>query len=152
MAATKENRKVFEYFGPDHHDPAQRDCLRATWPVGPVWMNPPYSEAERACNKKCVKKRCVERGFCLDVDKPGCYDFVRAAALARKHGTTTVCLLASRTDTAWWHEFVYNEKTGRYRPGVKVRFLRGRLTFEGQQNGAPFPSVIVVFKAKQHER
>ncbi len=38
-----------------------------------------------------------------------------------------------------WHRLILN------RPGVEVRFLRGRLQFGGAANGAPFPSAVVVF-------
>lgn len=48
-----------------------------------------------------------------------------------------VCLLPARTDTAWWHTFVI--------PHGAVRFLRGRIRFEGAAHPAPFPSAIVVF-------
>jgi len=49
-----------------------------------------------------------------------------------------VCLLPSRTDTQWWHNLVMSADS--------LYFIKGRLTFEGAKNTAPFPSVIVVFK------
>ena len=52
-------------------------------------------------------------------------------------GKLVVCLVPSRTDTKWWHEYVVKASD--------VRFIKGRLTFEGQKNPAPFPSVIVIF-------
>jgi site-specific DNA-methyltransferase (adenine-specific) len=48
-----------------------------------------------------------------------------------------ICLVPARTDTAWWHE---------YAARGEVRFLRGRLTFGGCENPAPFPSAVVVFR------
>jgi phage N-6-adenine-methyltransferase len=52
-------------------------------------------------------------------------------------GNTVVCLLPARVDTAWWWDYCrYGE----------VRFLRGRLRFGGGENGAPFPSAIVIFR------
>ena len=42
-----------------------------------------------------------------------------------------------RTDTQWWHEYCMKADT--------VRFIRGRLKFEGSDNSAPFPSAIVIF-------
>ncbi len=48
-----------------------------------------------------------------------------------------VCLIPSRTDTRWWHEFVMK--------AAEIRFLKGRLKFGDAQNSAPFPSAIVVF-------
>lgn len=51
-------------------------------------------------------------------------------------GAVVVCLVPARTDTAWWHD---------YAAKGKVRFLRGRLKFEGAKANAPFPSALVVF-------
>jgi len=50
-------------------------------------------------------------------------------------GTTVVMLLPSRTDTAWWHDLCSQGE---------IRFIRGRLSFNG--NKAPFPSAIVIFR------
>jgi phage N-6-adenine-methyltransferase len=52
----------------------------------------------------------------------------------------TVCLLPARTDTRWFHEFIYNN------PKAELRFLKGRLKFGGCANSAPFPSMIVIFR------
>lgn len=54
------------------------------------------------------------------------------------HGATVVCLIPARTDTAWWHDFAMKGK---------IRFLRGRLKFEGASSSAPFPSAVVVFQS-----
>jgi phage N-6-adenine-methyltransferase len=50
----------------------------------------------------------------------------------------TVCLVAARPDTRYWHEHVSEAD--------EVRFLKGRLTFGGAPNAAPFPSAVVIFK------
>lgn len=50
-----------------------------------------------------------------------------------------VCLVPARTDTAWWHD---------YAAKGEVRFIRGRLRFGGHKNSAPFPSALVIFRAK----
>jgi len=55
-----------------------------------------------------------------------------------KAGRLVVCLIPSRTDTRWWHEYVMKAS--------EIRFLRGRLKFGNSNNSAPFPSVIVVFR------
>ena len=52
----------------------------------------------------------------------------------------TVCLLPARTDTRWFHDYIYNK------PNVEIRFIKGRLKFGGSKNSAPFPSMIVIFK------
>lgn len=56
-----------------------------------------------------------------------------------RHGSTVVCLLPARTDTRWWHENVIE-------PGHFVRFLRGRVHFNGT-GPAPFPSAVVVMRS-----
>ncbi len=146
VAATRENRKVRTYFGPDHRVSNRRDCLVLDWPTdGPCFMNPIYSEPERACRPHCKKKRCRKRKYHIFADQPGCYDFVQKAAEQRRRGVTTVCLLASRTDNAWFHEFIWDADRHRCRPGVSLRFVKGRLIFEGE-NSAPFPSVVVIFR------
>jgi phage N-6-adenine-methyltransferase len=52
----------------------------------------------------------------------------------------TVCLLPARTDTRWFHEFIYNNLR------AEVRFIKGRLKFGHCNNSAPFPSMIVIFR------
>jgi phage N-6-adenine-methyltransferase len=122
VAALRHNRKVENYFGPDHDDPARRDCLTIDWPLDrPNFMNPPYSDA---------------------------YPFVQKASEQAARGVTTVCLLAARTDTRWFHDFIYSAHAGCFRTGVEVRFIKGRLKFEGHKNSAPFPSMLVVFHGR----
>ncbi len=54
------------------------------------------------------------------------------------NGTTIVMLLPARTDTHIWHEIIAIH-------AAQIRFLRGRLTFVGATNSAPFPSALVIF-------
>jgi site-specific DNA-methyltransferase (adenine-specific) len=65
-------------------------------------------------------------------------EWVAKARRSAELGATVVCLLPARTDTRWWHEHVLKADD--------LRFFRGRLTFEGGQHPAPFPSVVVVFR------
>lgn len=44
-----------------------------------------------------------------------------------KNGGLAVMLLPARTDTAWFHNFIYNQEN------VEIRFLRGRLKFGNAQ-------------------
>ena len=53
-------------------------------------------------------------------------------------GSKVVCLIPSRTDTKYWHDFIFNKAS-------EVRFIKGRLKFGGSKNSAPFPSAIVVY-------
>lgn len=122
-AATEDNGWVDgDYFGLDHRIPEQRDALAVeNWrPYGrTVWLNPPYSK---------------------------CREFIAKAAEEARKGCTVVCLVPARTDTRWFHEHVWDAATHRPRPGVEVRFIKGRLKFGGATAGAPFPSVVIVFR------
>lgn len=55
-------------------------------------------------------------------------------------GKTIVCLVASRTDTKWWHDYAMKAD--------EIRFCRGRLHFENSPYNAPFPSALIIFKGK----
>ena len=80
-----------------------------------VFCNPPYSNIA-----KWVEKAYVE---------------------AQKPNTLAVLLIPVRTDTKWFHKYIYNQQ--------EVRFIKGRLRFKGSSNNAPFPSMIVVFGKKR---
>lgn len=86
------------------------DGLAQTW-TGTCWMNPPYG-------------RTIKH-------------WVRKAYESSLAGATVVCLLPSRTDTQWWHDYCMRGD---------IEFIRGRLKFGGSANAAPFPSAVVVFK------
>jgi hypothetical protein len=147
------------WYGPDHDDPARRDCLSVDWPTDkPNWMNPPYAEPEQPCPhrriggevdfSRCKKKRCVKRGWHTEVYIPGCIDFVRKAEEQRRRGAETWALVASRTDVEWFHDFIWDQYASVWRSGRHGTFLRGRLTFRrnGKPDPAPFPSLLVVFR------
>ena len=52
---------------------------------------------------------------------------------------TVVFLIAARTDTRAFHDYIL--------PYAKeIRFIRGRLKFSGSKCPAPFPSMVVIFK------
>lgn len=56
-----------------------------------------------------------------------------------KEGTVVVMLIPARTDTQYFHDYIQHRS--------EVRFIRGRLKFGEAENGAPFPSMIVVYRA-----
>ena len=56
---------------------------------------------------------------------------------SKKPGTTVVMLIPARTDTRYFHDFIYGQ--------AEIRFLQGRLKFGAAKNAAPFPSMVVVF-------
>jgi phage N-6-adenine-methyltransferase len=88
------------------------DGLSRPW-TGRVWCNPPYG-----------------RGIAA---------WVRRAAEAAESGEAdvVVCLVPSRTDTRWWHDWATRGE---------VEFIPGRIRFGGHDNSAPFPSVLLVFR------
>jgi len=67
--------------------------------------------------------------------------WMRKAFESARHGATVVCLIPARTDTAWWH---------RYAMKGDIRFMRGRVRFQGAENGAPFPSAVVIFHPPEY--
>lgn len=58
---------------------------------------------------------------------------------AQKENTIVVMLIPSRTDTKYFHDFIYHRS--------EIRFVKGRLKFGDSPYNAPFPSMIVIFRA-----
>ncbi len=56
-----------------------------------------------------------------------------------KDGTLVVMLIPSRTDTKYFHDYILHRS--------EIRFIKGRLTFGEEKYHAPFPSMIVIFRA-----
>ena len=57
---------------------------------------------------------------------------------SKKPNTTVVMLIPARTDTRYFHEFIYHK-------AKEIRFIRGRLKFGESKNSAPFPSMVIIF-------
>ena len=57
---------------------------------------------------------------------------------SRNDNTVVVLLIPSRTDTKYFHNFIYHRS--------EIRFIRGRLKFGEAKNSAPFPSMVVIFR------
>lgn len=87
------------------------DGLSQDWAPDRVFMNPPYGRAI----KHWIKKAFDES----------------------QKGALVVCLIPSRTDTVYWHNYVMRGE---------IRFIKGRLKFGDSKNSAPFPSAIVIFR------
>lgn len=64
--------------------------------------------------------------------------WMRKAAEESTKGSTVVCLVPARTDTEWWHNYAMK--------AAEIRFVKGRIKFNGHKNSAPFPSAVVIFK------
>lgn len=92
---------------PRYYDEKTNGLLQ-NWDGEMVWCNPPYG-------------RTIS-------------DWVKKAS---ESNANTVMLLPARTDTRWFHEYIYNK--------ASVQFLKGRLKFGNSKHNAPFPSMLVIF-------
>lgn len=91
----------------------QEDGLKQSWEGHRVFCNPPYGKEI----KKWVEKCYIE---------------------SKKENTLVVLLIPARTDTTYFHDYIY-------KPENEIRFIKGRLKFGGCKNPAPFPSMVVIF-------
>lgn len=97
----------------DKYYTVKEDGLKQDWTGETVFCNPPYGRNINAWVKKCAEES--------------------------KHATV-VMLIPARTDTSYFHDYIYNK--------AEIEFIRGRLKFEVggvPGNSAPFPSMIVRF-------
>ena len=91
--------------------------LKKEWEGERVFCNPPYGKEI----KKWVEK---------------CFDEKNKAELI-------VMLIPARTDTAYFHDWIYNK--------AEIRFIKGRIKFlvnNKEKGSAPFPSMIVIYKSR----
>lgn len=94
----------------------EEDGLKQDWTqFKTCWMNPPYGRQIGSWIEKAYETSL--------------------------HGTTVVCLLPSRTDTRWFHDYCVKGD---------ITFIKGRLKFNDGKVPAPFPSMIVIFKGKDN--
>lgn len=88
------------------------------WNNETVFVNPPYGKDIKHWVKKCYEEH-------------------------KKHNITIVMLIPARTDTTYFHEYIYKKCN-------EIRFLKGRVKFIDEngnvQSSAPFPSMVVVYK------
>lgn len=94
------------------HFTIEEDGLLQDWGNEVVFCNPPYGRQI----KDWVKKAYEE---------------------SQKDDTTVVMLIPARTDTIYFHEYIYHK--------AEIRFIKGRLKFGDAKNAAPFPSMVVIF-------
>lgn len=90
------------------------DGLTQSWSGERVFCNPPYGREIGDWVKKCYEEVLT-----------GCQ--------------LVVLLVPARTDTQWFHNYIYRKAT-------EIRFIKGRLKFGNAKNSAPFPSMVVIFK------
>lgn len=80
-----------------------------------------------------------KRAFCNPPYGRGISDWVKKAyEESLKPDTLIVLLLPARTDTKWFHDYIYKKH--------EVRFIKGRLKFGDGKNSAPFPSMLVIMR------
>ena len=104
----------------EHHFTQEDDGLSQSWNGERVFCNPPYGRQIKA--------------------------WVEKASREADNGTLIVMLLPARTDTSWFHEYIYHK--------AHINFLRGRLKFEVDgvpRDSAPFPSMIAKFNCELAE-
>ena len=95
------------------HFTEEENGLLQDWGNEVVFCNPPYGRQI----KDWVKKSYEE---------------------SQKGNTTVVMLIPARTDTIYFHEYIYHK--------AEIRFIKGRLKFGNAKNSAPFPSMVVIFE------
>lgn len=120
LAAGDRNARLKRYITP------AMDAFRYRW-SGRGFLNPPYGR---------TLARWVEKAYwSVHVDKTS---------------ELVVMLIPARTDTSYWHDWIFGRKA------QEIRFLRGRLVFEldgkpildknGRPQSAPFPSAVVIYR------
>ena len=63
--------------------------------------------------------------------------------ILERERTIVVCLIPARTDTRYWHEYIFGK-------AKEIRFVKGRLKFGDGSGSAPFPSAVVVFDSEYY--
>ena len=95
------------------HFTEEENGLLQDWGNEVVFCNPPYGRQIKYWVKKAYEE-------------------------SQKDNTTVVMLIPARTDTVYFHEYIYHK--------AEIRFIKGRLKFGNAKNSAPFPSMVVIFK------
>lgn len=106
--ADEFNHKCEKYFT------KEQDGLRQQWDGERVFCNPPYGRETQNWVRKCF----------TEVMEGGC--------------PLAVMLIPARTDTRWFHDYIYKK--------AEIRFVKGRLKFGDSKNSAPFPSMVVIYR------
>lgn len=97
-----------------NHYTLKDNGLEQNWGGQNVFCNPPYGKQIGLWVEKCYRE-------------------------SLKPKTKVVMLLPARTDTKWFHRFIYHHS--------EIRFIEGRLKFNDCGQSAPFPSMIVIFRS-----
>mgnify|MGYP000993835066 CR=1 FL=1 len=111
LASSDANAKCVNHFT------VGDDSLSQDWSAleGNLWLNPPYGRD---------LKRWVKKAYESSLNREG----------------VLVMLIPSRTDTSYWHDYIFDK--------AEIKFIRGRLKFENggvASQPAPFPSALIVY-------
>ena len=114
-------------------------------------LDPCCTEENRKCEKYYTKKENGllqswknERVYCNPPYGREIGKWVEKAYIENKENDVfIVMLLPARTDTRWFHDFIYLKH--------KVEFIKGRLKFNDCKQSAPFPSMLVILESKENK-
>lgn len=112
--ATSKNAKCFKFYTKADNG------LIQSWAGERVFMNYPYGSEIKNWTEKA---------------------YAETHSYFGNHAELVVGLLPVRTDTQWFHKYIYHE--------AEIRFLKGRLKFEVDgisQGPSTFPSMIVIWR------
>lgn len=98
LASSDANAKCVNHFT------VGDDSLSQDWSAleGNLWLNPPYGRE---------LKHWVKKAYESSINRDG----------------TLVMLIPSRTDTSYWHDYIFDK--------AEIKFIRGRLKFENGGGG-----------------
>jgi len=100
-----------------YYTPKENGLIQ-NWEGETVFCNPPYGRELKKWVEKCYKE-------------------------SKKENTIVVMLIPARTDTKYFHKYIYHKS--------EIRFIKGRIKFvnpltKTEGNSAPFPSMVVILK------
>ena len=90
----------------------EQNGLLQSWKGERVFCNPPYGKEIGEWVKKCAEEA--------------------------KGGALVVMLIPARTDTKYFHKYIYKQH--------EIKFIKGRLKFNDCGKPAPFPSMVVIMR------
>lgn len=96
----------------------EENGLLQSWKGERVFCNPPYGKEIATWVEKCDKE-------------------------ANNGAELVVMLIPARTDTKYFHRYIYKKH--------EIRFIAGRLHFNESKQGAPFPSMVIIMRGVKNE-
>jgi phage N-6-adenine-methyltransferase len=93
----------------------EEDGLKQDWKQRTAFVNPPYGDQLKKWAKKCYE----EWG----------------------KGSTIVLLIPARTQTNWFHNYIYGK--------AEIRFIKTGIQFVNTKGKTKFPFLLAIFKPKE---